>query len=191
MTGVNEAGSLSHVFSRIAAIEQRFGQTPYSASATLQAQKKGNFPSILSATQHATGPTASSASSTSSSDIIKMIQLAAKKQGVDPKLAQAIARAESDYSPSVVSSAGAVGVMQLMPETAAGLGVSDINDPRQNIDGGVRYLKQMLTTFNGDVSMAVAAYNAGPQAVKNYNGVPPYSETQSYVQKVLSYYGNS
>jgi soluble lytic murein transglycosylase-like protein len=120
-----------------------------------------------------------------------MIQLAAKKQGVDPKLAQAIARAESDYSPNVVSSAGAVGVMQLMPDTAASLGVSDIHDPRQNIDGGVQYLKQMLTTFNGDVSMAVAAYNAGPQAVKNYNGVPPYSETQGYVQKVLSYYGNS
>ena len=188
---MNEAGSLNHVFSRIAAIEQRFGQIPYAASATLQAQKKGNFPSILSAAQHTTGPAASSSSSASSSDIIKMIQLAAKKQGVDPKLAQAIARAESDYSPSVVSSAGAVGVMQLMPETAAGLGISDINDPRQNIDGGVRYLKQMLTTFNGDVSMAVAAYNAGPQAVKNYNGVPPYSETQAYVQKVLSYYGNS
>jgi len=189
---VNEAGSLSRVFSRIAAIENRFGQTPTAASVALQTQKKGAFSALLSKAQHASGPTASNSSSAgSSSDIIKMIQLAAKKQGVDPKLAQAIARAESDYSPNVVSSAGAVGVMQLMPETAASLGVSDIHDPRQNIDGGVQYLKQMLTTFNGDVSMAVAAYNAGPQAVKNYNGVPPYSETQAYVQKVLSYYGNS
>ncbi|MBU2702011.1 soluble lytic murein transglycosylase-like protein [Sporomusaceae bacterium BoRhaA] len=190
---MNEVGSLNRVFSRIEAIENRFGQTPNAASLALQTQRKGDFSSILSAVQpqHTSGPTASNSSSTSSSDIIKMIQLAAKKNGVDPKLAQAIARAESDYSPSAVSSAGAVGVMQLMPETAASLGVRDIQDPRQNIDGGVQYLKQMLTTFNGDVSMAVAAYNAGPQAVKNYNGVPPYSETQAYVQKVLSYYRNS
>lgn len=190
---MNEVGSLNRVFSRIEAIENRFGQTTTAASLALQTQRKGDFSSILSAVQpqHTSGPTANNSSSTSSSDIIKMIQLAAKKNGVDPKLAQAIARAESDYSPNVVSSAGAVGVMQLMPETAASLGVRDIQDPRQNIDGGVQYLKQMLTTFNGDVSMAVAAYNAGPQAVKNYNGVPPYSETQAYVQKVLSYYRNS
>jgi soluble lytic murein transglycosylase-like protein len=124
--------------------------------------------------------------SASNNDIAKMVQVAANKYGVDPKLAMAVAEAESGLSQDAVSPVGAVGVMQLMPETASSLGVRNINDPRENIDGGVRYLKQMLTTFDGDVAKAVAAYNAGPQAVKNYNGVPPYSETRNYVARVLS-----
>lgn len=125
---------------------------------------------------------------TSSDNIEKMLYGAAQKYGVDPKLAIAIAKAESGLDPNVVSSAGAVGVMQLMPATAAGLGIRNIRDPRENIDGGVRYLKQMLDTFQGDVKQAIAAYNAGPEAVKKFGGIPPYAETQQYVQRVLTYY---
>lgn len=184
--------SIGQVLSRISSIEQRFGQAATSPIVSLpMGNGKSDFPSALSIAQKATVSADNTVSDVRSDDIIKMIQLAAKKHDVDPKLAQAIARAESDYSPDAVSSVGAVGVMQLMPETAQSLGVGNISDPRENIDGGVQYLKQLLTTFQGDVSKAVAAYNAGPQAVKNYQGVPPYAETQDYVAKVLSYYQNS
>lgn len=189
---MNEVSSLGRVFSRMALIEQRFGQT---ATNTLTSGTPGtsgsDFPSVLSVARNAAAAPANAVGDANSGDIIKMIQLAAKQHDVDPKLAQAIAHAESDYSPDAVSSAGAVGVMQLMPETAQSLGVRNISDPRENIDGGVQYLKQLLTTFQGDVPKAVAAYNAGPEAVKNYQGVPPYAETQTYVAKVLSYYRNS
>ena len=189
---MNGVSGLSQVFSRISLIEQRFGQGAISPIASVPlGNAKGSFPSALSIAQQATVSAKNIISDVPSGDIIKMIQLAATKHDVDPKLAQAIARAESDYSPDAVSSAGAVGVMQLMPETAQSLGVGNIRDPRENIDGGVQYLKQLLTTFQGDVSKAVAAYNAGPEAVKNYQGVPPYAETQNYVAKVLSYYQNS
>ena len=99
----------------------------------------------------------------------------------------AVAETESGGNQSAVSPAGAIGVMQLMPGTAAALGV-DPYDERQNIEGGAKYLHEMLDTFDGDVRKAVAAYNAGPQAVRNYNGVPPYRETQNYVSKVLDLY---
>jgi len=189
---VNDISGLSQVLNRISSIEQRFGQGLTNSSAVGNASPSGkNFSSILTAQQNNPASTTNTASDASSNDIIKMIQLAAKKYDVDPKLAQAVARAESNYSPDAVSSAGAVGVMQLMPETAQSLGVANISDPRENIDGGVQYLKQLLTTFQGNVSSAVAAYNAGPQAVKNYQGIPPYNETQSYVAEVLNYYQNS
>jgi len=121
-------------------------------------------------------------------NINSLISASANKYGLDPKLVSAVAQTESGYRADAVSGSGAVGVMQLMPETATELGVNNIYDPAQNIDGGAKYLKQMMTTFHGDVSKAVAAYNAGPQAVKNYNGVPPYAETQNYVSKVLDLY---
>jgi len=115
------------------------------------------------------------------------IRTAAAKYGVDPRLVSAVAEAESGFNQESVSHAGAVGVMQLMPDTAAQMGVNPY-DAEQNIDGGTRYLSQMLETFGGDVRKAVAAYNAGPQAVKKYGGVPPYSETQAYVNTVLDLY---
>ena len=117
----------------------------------------------------------------------ELIQSAAQKYHVDPKLVMAVAETESGGNQSAVSPAGAIGVMQLMPGTAAALGV-DPYDERQNIEGGAKYLHEMLDTFDGDVRKAVAAYNAGPQAVRNYNGVPPYRETQNYVSKVLDLY---
>ena len=116
-----------------------------------------------------------------------LIDAAAHKYQVDPKLVAAVAEVESNGSQSAVSSAGAIGVMQLMPDTAASLGV-DPYDKQQNIEGGAKYLRQMLDTFGGDVKKAVAAYNAGPGAVRDYGGVPPYKETQNYVSKVLDIY---
>ena len=117
-----------------------------------------------------------------------LIERTARRYGVDPALANAVAKTESNYDVNATSSAGAAGVMQLMPETARALGVENLYDPAENVEGGVKYLKEMLTTFDGDVTKAVAAYNAGPQAVKRYQGVPPYAETQEYVRKVLDIY---
>lgn len=122
-----------------------------------------------------------------SGDTNSLIKEAAARYQVDPRLVAAVAQTESGGNQEAVSPAGAVGVMQLMPETAAGLGVNPY-DKRQNIEGGTKYLRQMMDTFGGDVQKAVAAYNAGPQAVKEYNGIPPYRETQDYVNKVLDIY---
>lgn len=122
-----------------------------------------------------------------SGDTNSLIKEAAARYQVDPRLVAAVAQTESGGNQEAVSPAGAVGVMQLMPETAAGLGVNPY-DKRQNIEGGAKYLRQMMDTFGGDVQKAVAAYNAGPQAVKEYNGIPPYRETQDYVNKVLDIY---
>jgi soluble lytic murein transglycosylase-like protein len=117
----------------------------------------------------------------------ELVQTAAQKYHVDPKLVAAVAEVESGGEQSAVSPVGAIGVMQLMPDTAAALGVNPY-DEQQNIEGGAKYLHEMLDTFGGDVRKAVAAYNAGPQAVREYGGVPPYSETQNYVNKVLDLY---
>jgi soluble lytic murein transglycosylase-like protein len=119
------------------------------------------------------------------------IQDAAATHGVDPRLVAAIARRESAFNPNAVSRVGACGVMQLMPATARFLGVTNVFDARQNIFGGTRYLRTLLDTFNGDLDLALAAYNAGPGAVAKYRGIPPYRETQAYVAAVKSTYENS
>jgi soluble lytic murein transglycosylase-like protein len=116
------------------------------------------------------------------------IHEAARLHGVDPRLVAAVARRESAFNENAVSSAGACGVMQLMPATAQYLGVTNIFDPRENVSGGTRYLRKLLDTFNGDLDLALAAYNAGPGAVQKYRGVPPYRETQAYVAAVRSNY---
>jgi len=114
----------------------------------------------------------------------------AREHGVDPRLVKAVIRAESAFNQSAVSPKGAMGLMQLMPGTAMDMGVQDPYHPIQNLRGGIGYLKEMLRLFNNDLILALAAYNAGPNAVKQYGGVPPYEETRQYIQRVLQYYSH-
>lgn len=128
-----------------------------------------------------------SAPSSSVVDLDSIFERAASTYGVPLNLLKAVAKAESGFNPNAVSSCGAQGVMQLMPKTAASLGVTNSFDPEQNITGGAKYLSQMLNAFDGDTALALAAYNAGSGNVKKYGGVPPFKETQNYIRKVLNY----
>ena len=112
---------------------------------------------------------------------------ASKKYNVPLELLKAVAKQESNFTPDAVSRSGAMGIMQLMPATAKGLGVEDAFDPEQNIMGGADYLSQMLKKYDGDIKLSLAAYNAGAGNVKKYGGVPPFEETQNYVVKVTKY----
>jgi len=116
-----------------------------------------------------------------------VIQAASLHQ-VDPALVKAIIMAESGYNTRAISQKGAKGLMQLMPATAQDLGVEDIFNPKQNISGGVRYFKQLVTQFDGDVELALAAYNAGSRNVRDYQGIPPFKSTQYYIKKDFKYY---
>ena len=126
--------------------------------------------------------------SSGNADIDALIEQYSAKNGLDSAFVKAVIKQESGFQPKVTSHCGAMGLMQLMPATASSLGVKDAYDPEQNIAGGTKYLKGLLDRFGGDKSLALAAYNAGPNAVAKYNGIPPYKETQNYVKNIMSMY---
>ncbi|MFB5189979.1 lytic transglycosylase domain-containing protein [Alicyclobacillus fastidiosus] len=132
-----------------------------------------------------TGDTSATAASSTPPNIASLVDTAAAKYDLPSSLLSAVIQQESSFNPNAVSSTGAQGLMQLMPSTAAALGVTNAFDPAQNIDAGAGYLRQLLNQFGGSVPLALAAYNAGPAAVAKYQGVPPYQETQNYVQSIL------
>jgi soluble lytic murein transglycosylase-like protein len=122
------------------------------------------------------------------SDLKGLVEQAARRHGLDPALVLAVVSVESSFRPQAVSPKGAQGLMQLMPRTAASLGVEDALDPGQNVDAGVRHLESLVRLYDGDLTRALAAYNAGQAAVARYGGVPPYRETRAYVRRVLERY---
>ena len=127
------------------------------------------------------------ASSVNPAEFDQLIKTCSDRYGVNPSLVKAVIHAESGYNPNAVSSKGASGLMQLMPGTAKSLKVANRFNPKDNVEGGVKYLRFLLDTFQGDVSLAIAAYNAGLNKVAKYGGIPPYNETRTYVTRVLSY----
>ena len=164
-----------------------FNPAPDIPVADSQNVSTGNTAAVTSGSQ--TNATSSgNTSSSSSTSLDAYFEEAAAKYNVDVKLLKAIAHAESNFNPNATSSSGAMGVMQLMPSTAKSLGITDAYNAYDNIMGGAKVISQHLANYNGDVSLALAAYNAGSGNVAKYGGVPPFTETQNYIKKVLAYY---
>ena len=187
--------SVDAVVARVSELEQmlRF-QNPGTA-----AQSSASFAAQLSTATAATAGTAPTAAASSAGAVTRAsalpagppyaaeITAAASKHGLDPALLAGLVEQESNFDPNAGSPAGAQGLTQLMPATAASLGVTNVHDPVQALEGGAKYLRRQLDRFGGDVARALAAYNAGPGAVERFGGVPPYAETQNYVRKVQAY----
>ncbi len=158
--------------------------TPTSFSSALAgATTTPNTATLATPTATAT-PTSTSSSLPAGTPYAAEITAAAQANGLDPALLAGLVKQESGFNPTAGSPAGARGLTQLMPGTAAGLGVTNVLDPVQSLNGGAKYLKQQLDAFGGDVAKALAAYNAGPGAVQRFGGIPPYAETQNYVRIV-------
>ncbi|MGD0453604.1 MAG: lytic transglycosylase domain-containing protein [Solirubrobacteraceae bacterium] len=158
-------------------------------ASALQAATTADASSVAGAAAGAYTPVAGGAtgSGEAGGEYESLIDQAASRNGLDPAVLHGLIQQESGFDPSASSSAGASGLTQLMPGTASSLGVADPLNPAESIEGGARYLSQMMTKFGGNTEDALAAYNAGPGAVAQYGGIPPYAETQSYVSKVLGY----
>lgn len=163
------------------------GATPALGEATaLTPPTASPLPTATTATSN--NPSAFAAGEeTGSVPFASTIEAACAKYGLNPNLLAGLIEQESHFDPTVGSAAGAQGLTELMPETAASLGVTDPHDPTQSIEGGARLLSEKLKEFGGNTELALAAYNAGSGAVQQYNGIPPYPETEQYVQKVLGY----
>jgi len=171
-----------------ARIDQIFGVDPQEqpTTPTISNVPSGRFASMVQ--QQVANQDGAAATPQATPAIEQLVQTNSASQGVDPDLIRAVMANESAFDPNATSSAGAQGLMQLMPQTAAEVGVTNSYDPSQNVAGGTRYLRTLLDRFGGNLTNAVAAYNAGPEAVDKYNGVPPYPETESYVKNVLNTY---
>lgn len=172
-------------------VQQILGFTPQTDAPVDTSPVADTFTSSSSSANTTAANATSSGSVSSPENLEEYFKEASETYGVDINLLKAIARQESNFNPSATSSAGAMGVMQLMPSTAKGLGVTNAYDAQQNIMGGAKLMAQNLKKYNGDVSLALAAYNAGGGNVDKYGGIPPFKETQNYVKKVLGYYQNS
>lgn len=184
--------SVEAMHARIAELSQLTGRVQNVARPAPAPSAVGSFDAVLAA-QTGTAPAtlqglpgAAPAAGSGEAQYGPLVDEAARRHGLDPALLRALVKQESGFDPNARSHAGAVGLGQLMPGTAAGLGVTDPTDPAQSADGAARYLKAQLQTFGGDVTRALAAYNAGPGAVQRFGGVPPYAETRAYVQKVTA-----
>lgn len=171
-------------------VQQILGFTPQTDAPVDTSPVTDTFTSSSSSANTTAANATSSGSVSSPKNLEEYFKEASETYGVDINLLKAIARQESNFNPSATSSAGAMGVMQLMPSTAKGLGVTNAYDAQQNIMGGAKLMAQNLKKYNGDVSLALAAYNAGGGNVDKYGGIPPFKETQNYVKKVLGYYQN-
>lgn len=172
-------------------VQQILGFTPQTDAPVDTSPVTDTFTSSSSSANTTAANATSSGSVSSPENLEEYFKEASETYGVDINLLKAIARQESNFNPSATSSAGAMGVMQLMPSTAKGLGVTNAYDAQENIMGGAKLMAQNLKKYNGDVSLALAAYNAGGGNVDKYGGIPPFKETQNYVKKVLGYYQNS
>jgi soluble lytic murein transglycosylase-like protein len=178
--------SVETVTSRVSQIEAMIAAAQ--SGVITPSTSSSNFNSTLAQAQSATTPTATAASLGAGDNAYSdLIQASAAKYGLDANVLKGLIKQESGFNPNAGSPAGAQGLTQLMPATAASLGVTNVHDPAQAIDGGAHYLKMQLDRFGGDYTKALAAYNAGPGAVQRFGGVPPYAETRNYVTKVLGY----
>jgi len=175
----------------LAAVTQRISEITgqnFAPVAPQQTAPGGSFASMVAAAMQPATSSGPSAPPVAPLQIDQLVNANAGAWGVDPALVKAIIANESGFNAGATSKTGAQGLMQLEPGTAADLGVANAYDPAQNIWGGTRYIKGLLDRFHGDLRLAVAAYNAGPGAVEKYGGVPPYAETQAYVESVLDSY---
>jgi soluble lytic murein transglycosylase-like protein len=182
--------SVTDVVSRVSQIEGLIAAAGAGSPSPSSATSPTSFDQQLAQATSATATPADTSTAdvgSGSTPYEQQIDDAAAKYGIDPAVLKGLIKQESGFNPNAGSSAGAQGLTQLMPGTAASLGVTDVHDPAQSIDGGAHYLKMQLDRFGGDYSKALAAYNAGPGAVQRFAGVPPYSETQNYVKNVLAF----